>query len=413
MIPKYLPDEIVKANVEYMKSLNECQRRIHLALLSLEYGRHGVTLVCSAFGVSKTTLYAGRKELKVSYIPGNEYVRRKVGGRRRILEQQLELKRQIISAVEDNTAGLPQDDQVRWLAISVTGLLSKLRERGIYTTRYIVEQVLDELGYRRRSFKKGLPMKTVEGRDEQFRKIEEARKDCAAKGIPVFSIDTKKKELIGRSTSGRLQGKNFKRSGQVLCQGKPKAYDHDFPTFADGQIVPYGIYDTQANNGYLVLGKSHDTSQFACDSFEQVWSKYLREQYPETDTIAILCDGGGSNSSSHKIVKHDFMELANRIGLNIIMMHFPPYCSKFKPIEHKLFAAIRRSWSGAPLLSVENAKERAESTTTTKGLSVHVDINDREYETKRKVGETYKDEVARRIVFDTKLPKWNYRILNS
>ena len=403
MIPKYLPDEIVKANVEYMKSLNEYQRRIHLALLSLEYGRHGVTLVCSAFGVSKTTLYAGRKEVNVLYIPDNKHVRKKGGGRKRILEQQPELKRQIISAVEDNTAGLPQDDQVRWLAISVAGLLSKLHERGTDTTRYIVGQVLDELGYRRRSFKKDLPMKTVEGRDAQFRKIEQARKDCAEKDIPVFSIDTKKKELIG----------NFKRSGQVLCQGKPKAYDHDFPTFADGQIVPYGIYDTQANNGYLVLGSSHDTSQFACDNFEQVWRKYLREQYPDTDTIAILCDGGGSNSSSHNIVKQDFMELANRIGMNIIVMHYPPYCSKFNPIEHRLFAAISRSWSGAPLLSVEDAKKRAESTTTSKGLTVHVDINDKEYETKRKVGETYKHEVARRIVFDTKLPKWNYRILNS
>lgn len=403
MIPKYLPDEIVKANVEYMKSLNEYQRRIHLALLSLEYGRHGVTLVCSAFGVSKTTLYAGRKEVNILHVLDNKHVRKKVGGRKRILEQQPELKRQIISAVEDNTAGLPQDDQVRWLAISVTGLLSKLHERGTDTTRYIVELVLDELGYKRRSFKKDLPMKTVEGRDEQFRKIEEARKDCAAKGIPVFSIDTKKKELIG----------NFKRNGKVLCQGKPKAYDHDFPTFADGQIVPYGIYDTQANNGYLVLGKSHDTSQFACDNFEQVWRNYLREQYPDTDTIAILCDGGGSNSSSHNIVKQDFMELANRTGLNIIIMHYPPYCSKFNPIEHRLFAAISRSWSGAPLLSVENAKKRAESTTTSKGLTVHVDINERVYETKRKVGETYKDDVAKRIVFDTKLPKWNYRILNT
>ena len=113
-------------------------------------------------------------------------------------------------------------------------LLGKLRDRGVDTTRYIVEQVLDELGYRRRSFKKDLPMRTVEGRDAQFKKIEEVRKVCAEKGIPVFSIDTKKKELIG----------NFKRSGQVLCQGIPKAYDHDFPTFADAQIVPHGILDT-------------------------------------------------------------------------------------------------------------------------------------------------------------------------
>ena len=136
----------------------------------------------------------------------------------------------------------------------------------------------------------------------------------------------------------------------------------------------------------------------------------MEEVEPE---ICLVCLLIGSNSSSHKIVKQDFMELASRTGLNIIVMHYPPYCSKFNPIEHRLFAAISRSWSGAPLLSARDAKKRAESTTTSKGLTVHVDINDREYETKRKVGETYKDEVARRIVFDTKLPKWNYRILNS
>ena len=403
MIPKYPPDEFVKATIEYMKTLDEYQRRIHLATLSLEYGRHGVALVCELFGVSKTTVYKGIQELNIGYKPDNDCVRRCGGGRKKTLDKRPDMKEQIIAAIEANTAGLPQDDTVRWLAISITGLLAVLHDSGIDTSRYIVQQVLDELGYRRRSFKKDLPMKTVEGRDEQFNKIGAVRKECQENGIPVFSIDTKKKELIG----------NFKRSGQVICQGKPKAFDHDFATFADGQLVPYGIYDTQENNGYLVLGQDHDTSQFACDNFELVWNLHLREKYPHADTIVILCDGGGSNSSSHRIVKQDFMALAERIGMTIIVMHYPPYCSKFNPIEHKLFAHISRSWSGAPLMSLKDAKERAERTTTSKGLTVHVNVNERIYETGRKVNEQYSEDVRRRIVFDAQLPKWNYKILPS
>lgn len=403
MIPKYPPDEFVKATIEYMKSLNEYQRRIHLATLSLEYGSHGVALVCELFGVSKTTVYKGIHELRVRYKPDNERVRRRGGGRGRTLDKHPGMKERIIAMIEANTAGLPQDDTVRWLAISITELLAVLHDSGIDTTRYIVRQVLDELGYKRRSFKKDLPLKKVEGRDQQFKKIGTARKECEENSIPVFSIDTKKKELIG----------NFKRSGQVVCQGTPKAFDHDFATFADGQLVPYGIYDTQENKGYLVLGQDHDTSQFACDNFELVWKQHLSQKYPHTDTIAILCDGGGSNSSSHRIVKQDFMELAERIGKTIIVMHYPPYCSKFNPIEHRLFAQISRSWSGAPLLSLEDAKARAERTTTSKGLTVHVDVNEKTYETGRKVNEKYEENVRQRIVFDSQLPKWNYKILPS
>mgnify|MGYP002726106169 FL=1 len=168
---------------------------------------------------------------------------------------------------------------------------------------------------------------------------------------------------------------NFKRQGTVSCKGKPKTYDHDFKSFSDGIIVPYGIYDVGANTGYLTLGVSHDTAEFVCDNFIHIWQQFLQWKYPNAHTICILCDGGGSNVCSHHIVKQALMKLASTIGVNIIMVHYPPYCSKYNPIEHCMFGPISRSWSGAPLLSIENARTRAEATVTKKGLSIIATIN--------------------------------------
>lgn len=154
----------------------------------------------------------------------------------------------------------------------------------------------------------------------------------------------------------------------------------------------------------------HDTAEFVCDNFVQVWQEHLQWKYPNTDTICILCDGGGYNACSHHIVKQSLMKLASTIGVNIIMLHYPPYCSKYNSIEHCMFDPISRSWSGAPLLSIENARVWAEATTTSKGLSIVATVNQRTYDTKRPIEESYELEKSWRIVFDDELPKWNYLI---
>ena len=224
---------------------------------------------------------------------------------------------------------------------------------------------------------------------------------CETADIPILSIDTKKKEMLG----------NFKRAGKVSSKGgTPKSYDHDFKTFSNGTIVPHGIYDVGANNGYLTLGTSHDTSDFMCDNLENVWCEHLQWQYPNANTVCILCDGGGSNACSHHVVKQSLLKLSAKLNLNIIMIHYPPYCSKYNPIEHCMFGPISRSWSGAPLLTIEDAKIRAENTVTRKGLSIIATINQRTYETKRTIGESYESEKSSRIIFDETLPKWNYVI---
>ena len=219
-------------------------------------------------------------------------------------------------------------------------------------------------------------------------------------GLLIVSIDTKKKEMLG----------NFKREGKALSNGPLKSLDHDFSTFSDGQIIPHGIYDVTRNVGYMTLGISHDTSRFVCDNIARVWEQHLKWQYPDAHTLVILCDGGGSNSSAHRIVKQDLMDLANKLGIRLLVVHYPPYCSKFNPIEHRLFSQITSSWSGAPLMSLQNAADRAARTTTKKGLKVHVHINSKTYDIKRPIDESYQKRLARQVVFAQELGKWNYLV---
>lgn len=302
--------------------------------------------------------------------------------------------------IEPYTAGVPQDADVIWVSISVPQIRREMYNNGYDVSKYIIRQILDSLGFRHRSFIKDMPMKDVEDRDAQFKNISSIRTACEEIGLPVLSIDTKKKELIG----------NFKRNGKVLSKGQPKSLDHDFTTFSDGRIVPHGIYDVSGNVGYMTIGTSHDTSKFVCDNIYRVWKEHLQEQYHGAHTLVIMWDGGGSNASSHRIVKQDLMKLADKLNMNLLVMHYPPYCSKFNPIEHRLFAHITRSWSGAPLLSVNDAVQRAAKTITSKGLTVNVDINSKTYDIRRPIDKAYDKKVAQRIVFHPLLPKWNYLI---
>lgn len=388
--------------LKLMETLNERQLRQFVAAKADEYGCHGVSIVCGAYDINRDTVYRGIKELRSSdndTFPSGR-VRAKGGGPKCLLDKHPEYLVIFDEIADGHTAGLPQDDTVRWLTISTTTICKLFEKRGIKISPYHVRQMKQKRGFRDRSFTKALTLKDVKDRNAQFEKIKQLIEWCLAHDIPLFSMDVKKKEMIG----------NFKRAGKVSCIGQPKALDHDFLTFANGTIVPHGIYDMLMNIGYLTLGTSHDTAEFSCDCFAAIWRNHLQWNYPNANTIALLCDGGGSNSSSHHIVKQELMKLARTLGLNIIMIHYPPYCSKYNPIEHRMFGPLTRSWSGAPLMSVEDARQRAEMTQTKKGLSIIATVNQRTYETKRPIEESYESNRDRLIVFDKKLPKWNYII---
>ena len=295
-------------------------------------------------------------------------------------------------------AGLPQDDTVRWIDLSVTQIIQIFKEHDIDISHYIVRKMIKLRGFKKRSFHKTKTLKEVKNRDAQFKLLEATWTSCDRLGIPVLSIDTKKKEMLG----------NFKRAGKTFSLQELAALDHDFASFSDGTIIPHGIYDVERNIGCLTIGNSHDTAEFVCDNIALIWKDYLQWEYPKAKAICILCDGGGSNSASHHIFKQELLKLAASLELDIIMVHYPPYCSKYNPIEHRLFAHITRAWSGVPLLSAEYACKKANETTTSKGLVVIAFINSKEYQTQRTLDESYESERQRRIIFDEQLPKWNY-----
>ena len=385
-----------------MSTLNERDKRRFMATKAVDLKAQGLSYrkVSEKMGISTHTLRKGIRELLTGDGPGEGRIRRPGAGRKSVLPQHPEWKEAVMQIIEPHTAGLPQDENVVWISLSVTQIMNELAKIGYNISRYFVRQILDSIGLRTRSFCKDLPMKDVKDRNEQFEKIAYIREQATKAGLPIVSIDTKKKEMIG----------NFKREGKALSNGPLKSLDHDFSTFSDGQIVPHGIYDVIRNIGYMTMGVSHDTSKFVCDNIERVWLEHIKEQYPDTRTLVVLCDGGGSNSSSHRIVKQDLMDLANKLSIRLLVVHYPPYCSKYNPIEHRLFSQITRSWSGAPLLSLKNAAERAEMTTTKKGLKVHVHINTKTYDIKRPIDESFQKRLAEQVVFAPKLGKWNYLV---
>lgn len=380
--------------------LDERAKRLFLATRADHFGKHGVTLVSKASGVNRKTIYRGIRELKSTEGLQDRRVRNAGGGRRNLLQKHPEYLEEFDAIVKDHTAGLPQDDSVRWLNLTTPQIREKLKEHNVDVSDYHVRQMISIRDFKKRSFVKFQTFKNVKDRDAQFQKINNIIGLCLDKGIPVLSIDTKKKEMIG----------NFKRSGKVLCQESPKALDHDFQSYSEGTIVPHGIYDVGTNTGYLTIGTNHDTSEFVCDNLLRVWTEHLQWKYPKADSVCLLCDGGGSNSSSHHIFKQSLMKLAKVLWLNILVVHYPPYCSKYNPIEHRLFAHITRSWNGAPLLSVEQACKQASDTKTSKGLTVYATINPKTYETNRPVEPTFESDKSKMIVFDDKLPKWNYLV---
>lgn len=396
-----LPDEILsEMDLKLISQLDERAKRLFLATRANRLGRHGVRLVAMASGVDRKTIYKGIHDLSATETLQAGRIRNAGGGRRKLLHKHPEYLKEFDAIAKDHTAGLPQDDSVRWLSLTAPQIREELKGRGVDVSDYHVRQMISMRGYKKRSFVKSKTFKDVKGRDAQFQKINSVVGQCLDMGIPVLSIDTKKKEMIG----------NFKRNGKVFCQGTPTAFDHDFASYSDCTIVPHGIYDVGANTGYLTVGTSHDTSEFVCDNICRTWTEHLQWEYPQTDTICLLCDGGGSNSCSHRVFKQSLMKLANTLWMNILVLHYPPYCSKYNPIEHRMFAHITRSWSGAPLLSIEQACERAGSTKTSKGLTVYATINDKTYETNRPVEVTFESDKARQIIFDDNLPKWNYLI---
>jgi hypothetical protein len=305
-----------------------------------------------------------------------------------------------LKVLEDHTAGDPMRADVKWTNLSRRQIAKKLTELGTPVSRDVVSQLLRKHRYRRR---KALKKKTMgprhRDRNAQFENIARLKKQYLKAGWPVISIDTKKKELLG----------DFYREGTIDTQETIETNDHDFGSAGTGKVIPHGIYDVGRNQGYIHLNTSHDTSELACDSIAAWWEEHGRPAYPRAKKLLVLCDGGGSNSASQYVFKEDLQKLANRLGLEIRVAHYPPYCSKYNPIEHRLFPHVTRACCGVIFQTLETVRYYMSKTETTKGLKIKVRILEKVYETGRKCAAGFKKTM--KIVFDTFLPKWNYRAI--
>jgi hypothetical protein len=279
--------------------------------------------------------------------------------------------------LRDEVAGSPQEDY-KWVRSSVRKLAEQLRQQRFHVSHQAVWRLLKRMGFSMRTnikTRRGLA-KDPEQRDEQFQYIRTQRNIFFGAGLPVISVDTKKKELIG----------NFKSRGQAWCREAAEVYSHEFASQAECVATPFGIYDMGKNTGYVVVGLSHNTPEFAVSTIARWWKEEGRLTYPKTDQLLIFADGGGGNGSRSRAWKLNLQEkLCNPFNLTVTVCHYPPGCSKWNPIEYRLFSQISINWEGKPLKSLSVMLAYIRGTTTTKGLTVKAHLDEGIYKKGQKV----------------------------
>jgi hypothetical protein len=300
--------------------------------------------------------------------------------------------------MEMDTAGDPISG-LRWTRRTTGKIADELRSSGIRVSPETVARLLKEMGYSLRVNHKKISNGSSADRDEQFTQIAKLRRRFIRNGNPIISVDTKKKELVGR----------FKNPGVAWRHEPIEVNDHDFRSDAIGIAIPYGIYDLRANQGMVFIGTSYDTSEFAVDCIHKWWINEGRTLYPNSRKLAILADAGGSNSATRRAWKLNLQDkLCNRDGLVITVAHYPSGASKWNPIEHRLFSEISKNWSGMPLDSYETILKYARTTRTSTGLRVRAQLVSKRYAKGIYIDDAQMQEIS--IQRHEPLPKWNYTI---
>ena len=389
-------NEIEKNMVDLYNSLSEKDRRRYAAIEAkkLEYG--GAVYISSLFGCDEKTIRKGMIELGSEEAMEQLVVRRKGGGRISKLNKYDDIDKVFLEVLREHTAGDPMDEKVKWTNLTRCEISEKMRKRGIKVSRNIIRKLLKKHDYVKRKALKKKATGENKDRNQQFKKISTLRKQYEDSENPIISVDAKKKELIG----------NLHREGRLECTESIEVFDHDFPHLAEMKVTPYSVYDMKNNECFVNIGTSHDTSKFACDSIKIWWNTIGKKRYPNATSILILADGGGSNSSRHHVFKESLQNLATELGVELRMAHYPPYTSKWNPIEHRVFPHITRSLSGVILVSLSIVKELIKKTKTKTGLKVFARISKKIYETGKKAAFDFYEHAN--IKFDKILGSWNY-----
>jgi len=385
------------------RQLNEMQRRQYAATLAKAYGYGGATVVHKITGISLNTITAGKKELENKIELEARRVRKKGGGPKYTEEKHPDICDRIKKIVDGSTYGNPERI-LSYTTESMRKIESELRNQGINVSHVTIGEILDSMGYSKQANQKMLQVGEAHpDRNAQFEHINTTASDYLSSGDPVISVDTKKKENIG----------NFRNNGQEYRQNKNprKVLDHDFPIEELGKISPYGVYNLNNNTGFVNVGTSHDTSEFAVESISRWWETVGKHTFPEAAKIYITCDSGGSNGYRARMWKYQLQEFANRTGLEIEVSHFPRGTSKWNKVEHRLFCYISKNWQGKPLVDVQTAVDLIGSTKTTTGLEVICVRDDTKYELAKKVSDEQFESIDIEILEPFEC--WNYKIKSS
>jgi hypothetical protein len=365
--------------------------------MSLGYG--GVSLVSRACGLSRKAIRKGIGELGSRGKPLVERIRRPGAGRKAITQSDPRLIQSLEALIDAQTRGDPQSP-LRWICKSTRAIAAELGEQEHPVSHMKVAQILHDLDYSLQSNRKTLEGKDHPDRDAQFRHINLTVKKSLGQGIPVISVDTKKKELIGNYDNA---GRQWRAARQPI-----EVQGHDFPSPEVPRAFPYGIYDIGRNAGFVNVGTDHDTGAFAVASIRGWWRAEGKRIYPNADTILITADAGGSNGWRLRLWKLELQKFADQTAMAISVCHFPPGTSKWNKIEHRLFSFISSNWRGEPLRDYETIINLIAATTTAKGLKVTCRLDRRKYPTGRAVS----DKQMRQVNLQPNKfhGEWNYCI---
>ena len=389
---------------EFMPELDERRQRKLAGIMAKAFGYGGTTIVSKAANLSRNTVSKGVRELENPVAEENLSsggVRKAGGGRISATRKNPEIIDEIDRVLQETTYGDPMRI-IQYTTLSLRKIADHVSQKlGIRISRNIVSRVLDELGYSKQQNQKMEQLGDQHpDRDQQFRYLNERGKEYIAGGDPFISIDCKKKENIGEFKNAGAEYRHIGDARGVL--------DHDFPIKELGKVAPYGIYTVNDNTGFVNLGVSHDTAEFAVQSIRSWWYDVGQHTFPHAKRLLITADGGGSNGSRNRLFKLELANLAEETGLSIEVAHFPPGTSKWNKIEHRLFCYITKNWEGQPLVSVEAAVHLIGSTTTKAGLKVICKLDERSYPTGNKVPDELFETID--IEYLTDNSKWNYVI---
>jgi len=395
---------VIRVKYDTLKvELGERGRRMWAAAEAKSLGYGGVAAVSKATAIAESTIRIGRREMATSPAvkrPGNIRKARKAGGGRKpLVEKDAELLRMLDALVEPSSRGDPMSP-LRWTCKSTRKLAQELASRGHAISHTMVGQLLAELNYSLQSVRKRMEGKSHPDRDAQFKFINGRVIEFQKGAQPVISVDTKKKELIGRFSNG---GREYQP------KGIPEEVEtYDFPSLADGKGIPYGVYDMTRNQGWVSVGTDHDTAQFAVHTISEWWFQMGRLAYPNAKELLITADGGGSNGSRNRLWKMELQRFTNKTQLSVAVCHFPPGTSKWNKIEHRMFSYITKNWRGRPLTSHEVIVNLIANTTTDTGLKMQATFDSKEYPTGIKISD--KEMKTINLKQNDFHGEWNYTI---